>query len=202
MTSALARIRAAFYAINRAGAKTIVPAVMVLFSVMGGLLWVLSTQYPGRSKVEPTELAHVRAVNTFVKSKGFGRSRLPVHKSLWNDRWVLVDGKRCEVMRIELIGLTDEFGDRYFDGFAPPRKTDFDGWSSRDLSYVEIEAIVTLRSGEALSQHLPPLADDARYDEAFRLMAPLRAREQCLDCHQVEKGELLGAFAYSLHPRH
>ena len=32
----------------------------------------------------------------------------------------------------------------------------------------------------------------------IRMLGGLRAKEQCLECHSVKKGELLGAFSYEL----
>jgi hypothetical protein len=32
----------------------------------------------------------------------------------------------------------------------------------------------------------------------YRMLGSLRAAKQCLDCHSVQRGELLGAFSYSL----
>jgi len=36
---------------------------------------------------------------------------------------------------------------------------------------------------------------------AFRLLAPIAATEKCLKCHDVEVGDTLGAFAYTLIPK-
>jgi hypothetical protein len=35
-------------------------------------------------------------------------------------------------------------------------------------------------------------------DDVYRMLGSLRAAKQCLDCHSVERGELLGAFTYVL----
>jgi nitrate reductase cytochrome c-type subunit len=32
----------------------------------------------------------------------------------------------------------------------------------------------------------------------YRMLGSLRAARQCLECHSVQRGELLGAFSYSL----
>jgi hypothetical protein len=32
----------------------------------------------------------------------------------------------------------------------------------------------------------------------YRMLGSLRAAKQCLECHTAERGELLGAFSYSL----
>jgi hypothetical protein len=33
-----------------------------------------------------------------------------------------------------------------------------------------------------------------------RMLGAVRAAKQCLDCHEVPRGELLGAFSYRLYP--
>jgi hypothetical protein len=32
----------------------------------------------------------------------------------------------------------------------------------------------------------------------YQMLGSLRAAKQCLDCHNVQRGELLGAFSYRL----
>ena len=54
----------------------------------------------------------------------------------------------------------------------------------------EQRALTQLRNGEdiVLDQQL----------NTIRLVGAVRAAKQCLDCHSVRRGELLGAFSYLL----
>lgn len=161
---------------------------------------VLSGQYSGMRYGSTIMEAHGRAVTSFVESKGFGRARLR-HKSLWNDRRVLVDGNECEPLKIQLIGLTEEHGVRYFDEREPPRKAKIATSQWREATTIELEAIAEIRNGALISGMIPALPDDDSFPEAFRLMAPITATSGCLDCHEAKEGDVIGAFAYTLIPQ-
>ena len=38
-------------------------------------------------------------------------------------------------------------------------------------------------------------------DDHIEIVAPVKAREQCIDCHESNVGDTLGAFVYSLTER-
>jgi len=38
-------------------------------------------------------------------------------------------------------------------------------------------------------------------EKQLRVLGPIRAFTQCLTCHDVERGDLLGAFSYRMEPR-
>jgi hypothetical protein len=61
---------------------------------------------------------------------------------------------------------------------------------TRPLDDFERGAIDRLRSDEDL------VIDDA--PNRIRMVGSLRAGKDCLECHSVRRGELLGAFSYEL----
>jgi hypothetical protein len=163
---------------------------------------ILSPQYTGKRHDSTILQAHSSAVESFVKSEGFGTSRLR-HKSLWNEGTVMVDDIRCNPWNIQLIGLTDEFGARYFDkSYEPPKKEDLLTAPSRKLAEEEQAAIEQIQNGLPISSRIEALPEDNELSggNAFRLIAPIVARDKCLKCHDAVEGDLLGAFAYTLCP--
>jgi hypothetical protein len=58
------------------------------------------------------------------------------------------------------------------------------------LNEFEASALEKLRSDEDLVVQSE--------GENYQMLGSLRAAKQCLDCHNVQRGELLGAFSYRL----
>jgi hypothetical protein len=61
---------------------------------------------------------------------------------------------------------------------------------TRPLDAFEQEALAALQQGEDLMLEGRP--------GHMRMLGSLRAAKQCLRCHQVSRGALLGAFSYKL----
>ena len=65
-----------------------------------------------------------------------------------------------------------------------------DNAPTRPLDAFEIAALEQLRTKEdVVVEHK---------GDQYRMLGSLRAAKQCLDCHSVQRGELLGAFSYVL----
>jgi hypothetical protein len=60
----------------------------------------------------------------------------------------------------------------------------------RPLDAFESKALAALRRGEDLEVSSGP--------ERIRMLGSVRAAQQCIRCHDVDRGELLGAFSYRL----
>jgi hypothetical protein len=98
--------------------------------------------------------------------------------------------ERWQVRRLELVGLLkyDEpvvYLSSYF-----PRMDELSRAPTRPLDGFETEALEMLRRGEDLTVRESP--------RHLRMLGSIRAVEQCLRCHRVRRGELLGAFSYQL----
>jgi hypothetical protein len=61
---------------------------------------------------------------------------------------------------------------------------------TRPLTKFETRALKSLREGDDLVTEATT--------EQIRMLGSLRASKQCLACHEVKRGELLGAFSYKL----
>lgn len=141
--------------------------------------------------------AHQRGINTFVNSAGFGARRM-VKNTYWSDHSVIFEGTRYYANQFHLIGLTPEYGDRYFEGHMPKIEA-IVKTPHRPPSAEEAEAIAKLRAGAPWAQlPAPPYRFYQGEKKQIRVIAPVFALESCLECHAVKTGTLLGAFDYWL----
>jgi hypothetical protein len=106
----------------------------------------------------------------------------------------LKDPTAWTVERLELVSLLKFNEPRVYVLDHLPRMDQLagDDVPTRALDEFESAALPRLRT-----------AEDVVIDESAgstRMLGSLRAASQCLDCHSVQRGELLGAFTYFLHP--
>ena len=168
----------------------------VLFAV--SLAVYMKVNYVGYRHDSPFLEAHERAIQSFVDSAGFGSSRMR-RKEYWNDWSVNIEEETYEVLRVQLIGATEEEGLRYFESTRePPGKEKVSKTPHRALTAREEVIISQLRQRKEPFV-IEVVSEDQVIDLAgMRVIAPMFARESCLKCHDAEIGDLLGAFDYRL----
>jgi hypothetical protein len=98
--------------------------------------------------------------------------------------------KRWQVERLELVGLLKYDEPVVYLSDYLPKMDELRDAPTRPLDAFEQEALTALRGGEDL------MVRDG--SDRMRMLGSLRAAKQCLRCHQVERGDLLGAFSYRL----
>ncbi len=148
------------------------------------------TPAPDRPDAWPTfEAMHSYHVGKFVAKEGFGLSRMIPLEEFWP---ITVDGSTYAIAGLELISLLKQEPVVY-EGHPSLVKRGAP-ITTRTLDVFEAEAIARMRRGAAVAFVAEPL-------EASRLVGALRARDDCLRCHENRtKGDLLGAFTYELLP--
>jgi hypothetical protein len=97
---------------------------------------------------------------------------------------------RWQVARLELIGLLKYNEPRAYVSEHLPKMDELREATTRTLDNFEQRAISTLASGEDVV--VQEVAD------RMSMLGSIRAAKQCVHCHQVQRGELLGAFSYKL----
>ncbi len=97
-----------------------------------------------------------------------------------------------EVARLELVGLLMHDTPVVYVSAKLPRMDDLKGAPTRPLDRFEAAALAALRGGADL--HLGDGPD------AGRFVGAVRSTSQCAECHEADRGALLGAFAYRLRP--
>jgi hypothetical protein len=94
------------------------------------------------------------------------------------------------VTRLELVSLLTHDEPQVYVTDRLPKMTELARAKVRDLTEFEQQALKTLQAGDEL-------AADAALNR-IRMLGAVRASKQCLECHDAQRGDLLGAFSYEL----
>jgi hypothetical protein len=97
---------------------------------------------------------------------------------------------RWLVHRLELVSLLKQEQACVYASETLPRMQDRRRPKTRPLTAFESKALDALRQGDDLVSEATP--------DRIDVLGSLRAGWQCLDCHEVQRGALLGAFTYQL----
>jgi hypothetical protein len=102
------------------------------------------------------------------------------------------ENKDWRVTRLELVSLLRHETPVAYVSPHLPRMDELIDAPTRPLEPFEIDALARLHSEEELV-----VDNDAQH---IRMVGALRAAKDCLACHSVRSGALLGAFSYELRP--
>jgi hypothetical protein len=106
--------------------------------------------------------------------------------------WHLKDPSSWSIQRLELVSLLRFDEPRVYALDHLPRMDQLSGDNvpTRPLNMFESKALTSLYGGEDVV-----VENEGR---EYQMLGSLRAAKQCLGCHSVQRGDLLGAFSYSL----
>lgn len=150
-------------------------------------------------KTNDLENLHQEGSLDFVFPRGFGYikdrdnvagfipHRLSMHPNLsGSNTW--------DVTRLELVSLLKHNEPRVYLSQHLPSMKELRSTTvpTRPLDDFEKTSLTNLRKGEYL------VIDSTK--ERIEMFGAIRAVKQCLQCHQVKHGQLLGAFSYTLQP--
>lgn len=96
-----------------------------------------------------------------------------------------------QLSRLELVSLLKSARPRVYLSRNLPNMQELDSAPTRPLDEFETNSLQKLHKGE----HLVIESDTTE----IRMLGGIRAAAQCVDCHLVQRGYLLGAFTYTLH---
>lgn len=97
---------------------------------------------------------------------------------------------RWQIEELDLISLLKHKTPRAYISDNLPRMDELRDAPTRALDEFETYALEKLRDGEAI------VIQQQR--NQIRMLGPILAADQCLKCHNVDRGDLLGAFTYRL----
>lgn len=146
------------------------------------------------------EHLHTVSRNDFLDADSFGASVEPIvrvvgfveHGFHYSPARGFEDREMWKIVRLELVSLLkfDEPRVYVLDRLPRMDQLSSDDVPTRPLDGFESDALEQLRTEEDLVI--------SRQGSEYRMLGSLRAARQCVDCHDVERGELLGAFSYLL----
>ncbi len=142
---------------------------------------------------------HRGGVLEFLDAEGFGYARdrdhvagfLPHRFRQIPDTWNLHRSHtKWRVERLELVSLLKHDKPGVYVSESLPRMDRIGELTVRPLDTFESSTLPLLQSGEDLAKELN--------GSDLRVLGSIRATQQCLKCHDVQRGDLLGAFTYKL----
>lgn len=150
------------------------------------------------SIANPLALLHGLARRDFLDSDGFGYFRDIDHVAGFvphgfldgvPDLWTRESrARRWLTIRVELVSMLKHDRPMVYVSEYLPNMNELREAPVRDLDPFERQALTALLAGDDLA---------ADHDAGrVRALGSLRAANQCLECHQVKRGALLGAFSY------
>jgi hypothetical protein len=108
----------------------------------------------------------------------------------WKEEGGFLIGSHWKVENILLVGILSNDRPMVYMTDHLPSMDQIKRGLTRGLDAFEEPALNALKDGEDLSI--------IRKDDTLRMLGALRATSQCLKCHEAQKGDLLGAFSYTL----
>jgi hypothetical protein len=145
----------------------------------------------GKDEWESYQAMHALFLDHFIRSEGFGLRRVIRIQDEPRLKRLYADGVRYMVGRVELISLND--GKEPFVYQAPeygPMKNALKDARREPLAEGEADALTQIKDGKDVVLMGPA---DKR-----ELVGAVRATADCMKCHSVKEGTLLGAFRYPL----
>ncbi len=137
---------------------------------------------------------HQASLTEFAFPEGFGYLAAPRQSAGFQSHRFrqLPTAPKLEVQRVELIGLLRHKEPVVYETDNLPVMTEVATAPTRKLDVFESTALAKLRTGE-----------DVIVGEAAagsRMVGAIRMAKQCASCHDGNRGDLLGAFTYTLRP--
>jgi hypothetical protein len=150
---------------------------------------------PGSGTVAQKDLQglHLESIVDFAHSRGFGYVKDRRHVVGFQSHGfsqVPKAEEHWEVRRLELVGLLLHEEPVVYVSDNLPRMDELRGAPTRPLDSFEAAALEKIRAGQDLLLAEGP--------EVTRMLGAIRSVRQCVGCHGGERGDLLGAFSYTL----
>lgn len=156
-------------------------------------------ELPGGVTAADLRVVHFGTLGNFLDPTGFGYARDRSHVAGFvSHRFTRQPSKPGEkkdeghwrTESLDLVSLLKHLEPVAYVSKHLPRMDELRDAKTRPLDEFEAEGLTKLRAGEELSFAQGP--------RRVRMLGAIRARDECLKCHSVDRGGLLGAFSYDL----
>ncbi|MEQ8791516.1 MAG: hypothetical protein RIC55_34955 [Pirellulaceae bacterium] len=117
-------------------------------------------------------------------------TRAPSMRAVDGRPWYEVRTEQWALRRLELVSLLKHPEPKVYVSDALPRMDKLAEATVRAPGAFEEEALARLKQGEDVIAQATT--------NRIEMVGSLRAAKECLQCHDVQRGELLGAFSYEL----
>jgi hypothetical protein len=150
----------------------------------------LEEQYLG--EYMPLKALHFAGVRDFVNAKGFGyvKDRKYVAGFRPHQFSKAPPVEKYRIKRLELVSLLMHHGAVVYVSKELPRMKELKKAATRSLTDFEIAGLSALQRGNDMFIR--------EFGGAVHVVGALRSVSQCVECHGGDRGDLLGAFSYSL----
>jgi hypothetical protein len=150
---------------------------------------------PSPSATDESDLLvmHDAGIIDFANPLGFGYVKDRRHVAGFSPHAfsdVPARAKHWRVERLDLIGLLLHPEPVAYVSEKLPAMDELRGAPTRSLDAFETAGLEAIRTGQTM--HVG--TDDSR----VRMVGAIRSAKQCVDCHGGQRGDLLGAFSYTL----
>jgi hypothetical protein len=175
---------------------------MAVLLIVLALISIAKMSAPFQTTWNTFEEMNTYYTQIFVESRGFGHHRISTEFTRKEEYRFTIEGVTYSLRRLQLIGIVKHDTPVVY---VSPEHTDINSWvvpvreklesgTTRPLNESELKALAELKTGANLVSHM--------HGERAILVGALRADQRnCIECHQVERGTLLGAFEYELDPK-
>ena len=146
----------------------------------------------GHMRWKSFEQMHEYFVTGFISSDGFGLARMPTPRQMARRSTLYFDGVDFRIGNVQLLSTPAEEKPFIYETKSDVTMKAISDAGRRDLRACETDAVAQLKAGRdavMTMDHGQPV-----------VIGALRAGDECASCHQVKKGEMLGAFVYPLVP--
>lgn len=136
---------------------------------------------------------HLTGLLDFINKDGFGLIRDRQHVAGFEAhgiKWMHSAGEGWSIQKLELVSLLKHEKPAVYLSNNLPRMDELRSVPTRSLAGWEQDMLGQLRAGKDQSV--------TYRDDRIRMLGSIRAASQCLACHEVKRGTLLGAFSYQL----
>ncbi len=136
---------------------------------------------------------HEESVIDFVHPAGFGFVKSRTQVAGFQSHQFSEIPRTAEhwaIQRLELLGLLLHEEPVGYVSESLPRMDELREAPTRPLDSLEVEGLAALRTGQSLFVRAS--------NDWLRMVGELRSTKQCVACHGGSRGDLLGAFSYTL----
>ena len=156
------------------------------------LLQLPARDSEGHMRWKSYEQMHDFFVTGFINSEGFGLSRMPTPRQMARRSTLYLDGTDFRIGGVQLLSTPEGEKPFVYDTKGDATMRSISKADRRGLHAFEADAVAQLKAGKDAVMEV---------DHGLPVViGAVRAGDECVNCHQVKKGDMLGAFVYPLIP--